>query len=201
VTDGKRDWKQVVLGWAIHFDKTAPEQPESPPADEVTLPQIDANRVTAPKDGGVDLDEVFDLAGINKEDIEHVRKAQDLVRNLPGDAALAVKRQIVETSLKTFGFEPHRLIEAAVKEIHALEAYIRAGAAQAAKQNAAAEDGIRSIEEQIATLKGQIEKHNADQELRARACTARKLEVQEVLEFFGPEEVGRVVGASRTQRA
>lgn len=197
MSDERKDWKRLVFGWAIDFQKTEAggeaAAPSSDEPDAQTLPTIDANKVSAPRDGAIDFGEVFTLADLSSDEVEHVRKAQDLLRNLPGDAPLPVKRQIVEASLKAFGFDPRHLIEASVREIKALEAYIRAGAELAHRHNGATEAMIRDLTAQIAALRKQVETESAQQAERARGCTAKKLEVQQVLEFFGPEEVGRVV--------
>jgi hypothetical protein len=43
------------------------------------------------------------------------------------------------------------------------------------------------------SIRAAMDKEVADQKKSLEACNAKKLEVQRVLEFFGPEAVGRVV--------
>ena len=61
----------------------------------------------------VDFDAVFKNAGIDPQALDRVRKAEDLLKNLPDSASEEVKRQIVEASLKAFGFEISKIVEKA----------------------------------------------------------------------------------------
>jgi hypothetical protein len=83
--------------------------------------------------GQVDFDAVFEAAGIDADERERVAKATDLLASLPADTAVAVRKQIVEASLKAFGVPIDKIIEAGVSEIQALEGYIRTGAADTQK--------------------------------------------------------------------
>ena len=60
-------------------------------------------------------------------------KAAALLGSLPPGPTPAVKKQIVEASLKAFGVPIDKIIEDRCEEIQALEAYIRAGAADTAE--------------------------------------------------------------------
>ncbi len=198
MTDDKKSFARAIFGWAVDFgdkdqNEAAAAEPAPAPAEELAkLPAIDPAKVSAPKDGSVDAGEIFDLAGIPKDAVEHVNKAQDLLRNLPAETPVAVKRQIVEASLKAFGFDPKHLIETSIQEIRALEAYIRAGQGATAKVVAATQAKIEGLQAEIAKLQAEIERSNQEQVERGRGCTAAKLEVQKVLEFFGAEQVAQV---------
>ena len=79
--------------------------------------------------GKIEFSQVYDAAGVDKEERERISKAQELLRSLPAETPVATKKQIVEASLKAFGVPTEKIIEGAVEEMHALEAFIMAGQA------------------------------------------------------------------------
>jgi hypothetical protein len=144
----------------------------------------------------VDFDAVFEAAGIDADERQRIVKAGELLASLPADTAVAVRKQIVEASLKAFGVPIDKIIEAGVSEIQALEAYIRAGAADAQKLLEESTKRIQQFEEEVKRIRVVMEQRVQEQQGVTAACNARKLQVQQVLEFFGQEAVARVVQAS-----
>jgi hypothetical protein len=199
----KRNWGHTVMGWFIENDDSpplaAPSADAAPPSTEGPAPavgQVFATNPPAAIDGKVDFDAVFTAAGISEEDRGRVTKASDLLGSLPPDTPVAVKKQIVEASLKAFGVPIDEIIEAGVGEIQALEGYIRAGAADTQHVLADAEKRIKLYEDEVRQLRGIMEQRVAEQQSVVRVCNDKKLAVQQVLEFFGQEAVSRVVHAS-----
>jgi hypothetical protein len=99
----------------------------------------------------------------------------------------------VEASLKAFGIPIDKIIEAGVEQIQALEGYQRNGAAECTKICDEAETRIRSLEEDIKRVRQVMQESVASQQTIVKAANDRKLEIQQVLEFFGMEAVARVV--------
>ncbi len=200
----KKHWGQTVMGWFIETDEHPPEpgapSTETPPpsADAVTpaVEQVFATNPPAAIGGKVDFDAVFTAAGIDEEDRGRVAKATDLIAALPADTPTVVKKQIVEASLKAFGVPIDQIIEAGVSEIQALEGYIRAGAADTQQVLVDGDKRITLYEDEIRQLRSIMEQRVAEQQAVVKSCNDKKLTVQQVLEFFGQEEVSRVVQAS-----
>jgi len=144
----------------------------------------------------VDFEAVFEAAGIDAEERDRVAKAIELLASLPADTPTPVKKQIVEASLKAFGVPLEKIIEGGVGEIQSLEGYIRAGAVDTQKVLEESNERIRKYEEEIQHIRTVMEQRVQEQQAVAASCNARKLEVQRMLEFFGQEEVARVVKAS-----
>jgi hypothetical protein len=199
----KKNWGHTVMGWFIENDDSPP--PAAPPTDappsstEAAAPAVEQVFVSNPPaaiDGKVDFDAVFTAAGISEDDRGRVTKASDLLGSLPPETPVAVKKQIVEASLKAFGVPIDEIIEAGVGEIQALEGYIRAGASDTQHVLADAEKRIKLYEDEIRQLRGIMEQRVAEQQAVIKACNDKKLAVQQVLEFFGQEAVSRVVHAS-----
>ena len=195
----KKSWGSTVLGWFVVREPSGGDSP--PPAGEVTsdgsppspaAPAFLKEPPPAPA-GKVDFPGVYDAAGIDAEEQGRVRKAADLLAALPVATDDAVKKQIVEASLKAFGVPIEKIIESAVQEIQALEGYIRAGAADTQSVLAESQKRIAALEEEIRQIRTVMESRVAEQQSVTAACNERKLEVQKVLEFFGQEAVARVV--------
>lgn len=161
-----------------------------------TAPQnVPENYGTPPPmvDGKVDFDAVYETGGVDKEERERIAKAKSLLDSLPEGTDVAVKKQIVEASLKAFGVPIEKIIEAGVAEIEALEFYIRSGANDTEKvlQDGAAR--IQNYELEIQNLRRIMEDRVKEQTSVITTCNAKKLEVQKVLEFFGRDKVAEVV--------
>lgn len=204
----EKSWGSTVLGWFIVQDeKSAP--PESSEYVEMTddptatpsepVPDPAQMFVTAPppaKGGAVDFDAVYSAAGIDEEERSRVKRTMDLLRSLPEGTDPTVRKQIVQASLTAFGVPIDSIIEAAVSEIQALEGYIRTGANDTQKVAEEADKRIRMYEDEIRQLREVIQQRVDEQHSVTKLCNEKKLEVQQILEFFGQEAVGRVVKAS-----
>jgi hypothetical protein len=214
MSDDRKGLGHTVLGWFIEKDAADGEgvassepapasDPGAPGAvDAATPPLADspAGAFQTPPPplvpgapGNVDFDAVFDAAGIAAEERGQVERAKELLANLPAEAPGPVKKQIVAASLKAFGIPIERIIEASAQEIQALEGYIQTGAAQAESFRAEAERKAAAFEQEIKRIREAAESRVREQQGVVGACNAKKLEVQQILEFFGQEAVARVV--------
>jgi len=192
----RKNWGSTVMGWfVVQEDDTAAPAPSSDESTPPAAPEPPAFvREPPPAPGGrVDFPKVYEAAGIDAEEQSRVGKATELLGALPEGTDAAVKKQIVEASLKAFGVPVDKIIEGAVQEIQALEAYIRAGAADTQKVHEESEKRITQFEEEIRRIKSVMEGRTAEQLAVVQACNEKKLGIQKVLEFFGQEKVARVV--------
>ena len=195
----KRNWGSTVLGWFVVKDGAAPgtpAPPENAAAASEPPPVAFVKDIPAAPGGKVDFGAVYEAAGIDSEEQQRVVKAADLLSALPAETPPAVKKQIVEASLKAFGVPLDKIIEGAVQEIQALESYIRAGAGDTQKVLEESQKRISDFEDEIKRIKAVMEDRVAEQQAVVKACNDKKLEVQHVLEFFGQETVARVVRES-----
>ena len=209
----EKKWGQTVLGWfivqedqvaepsydAAGIDETirnaAAEEPDQ--GYQTREAPMSFQKEIPPAEGGkVDFEAVYDAAGIAQEDRDRVTKSVELLRGLPADTDPAVRKQIVEASLKAFGVPIEKIIESGVQEIEALESYIRAGAHDTEKLIEESDRRIRQYEEEMANIRSIMQQRVEEQQAVIRVCNQKKLEVQEILEFFGQERVARVVKES-----
>lgn len=194
MSDGK-NWGSTVLGWFVVQEDGIPG-PEAPP-DEMPPaapePPAFVKEPPAAPGGRVDFAAVYEAAGVEREEQARVTKAAELLAALPGGTDAAVKKQIVEASLNAFGVPIEKIIEGAVQEIQALEAYIRAGAADTQKVHEESEKRITQFTEEIRRIRTVMEGRMAEQQAVIAACNEKKLGIQKVLEFFGQDAVARVV--------
>jgi hypothetical protein len=201
MTDTK-SWGSTVLGWfVVREGDQAPDQPpeaEGTPAPDAAAPPVPVafEGGAPPAPGGrVDFDAVFDRAGIGGPERDLFTKAAGLLGNLP-DGDPATRKRIVEASLKAFGIPIDRIIETGAHQVQTLEAYLQE---QAAKTRGVAEESqklIADYEVKIRDVRALLERRIAEQGAVQTSCNGKKLEIQRVLEFFGQEEVARVVRES-----
>lgn len=192
----KKNWGSTVLGWFVVQDGTAaPEAPSDEAGAPAAAPEPPAFVSEPPPapGGKVDFPKVFEAAGLDPEEQGRVAKAAELLAALPTGTEPAVKRQIVEASLKAFGVPIEKIIEGAVQEIQALEAYIRAGSLDTQGVHRESAKRIAQFEDEIQRIKSVMEARTAEQAAVVEACNEKKLGIQQVLEFFGQEKVARVV--------
>jgi hypothetical protein len=209
----KKGWGSTVLGWFVVQEEAAPAdqaaaaEAEAPPATSAPAAPAAAaedffqKAPPAAPGGRVDFDQVFDSAGIADEEQERVTKAVSLLASLPAETPVAVKKQIVEASLKAFGVPIEKIIETGVAEIQALEGYIRVGGSDTRQLLQESEQRIKQYEAEIAQIRTVMDERVKEQDAVVRACNDRKLTVQQILEFFGQDAVARVVQASPKLRA
>lgn len=203
--DDKKTWGSTVLGWFVVREETAGDAAVPSYSAEDFAAAAEAPVAAAPPPvklvspppaapgGKVDFPAVYAAGGVDAEEQERVEKAAGLLRSLPEGTDPAVKKQIVEASLKAFGVEIEKIIEAGVQEIQALEAYIQAGAGDTHTLLRESQERIAQFEAEIQRIRRVMEERVAEQNGVVRACNERKLDIQRVLEFFGQEAVARVV--------
>jgi len=215
----KKGWASTVAGWFVERPDGGPsEQVETPvdsAADDVIQRELARSQPThhdyttpsptqdvfktappAATGGQVDFDAVYEAAGVDQEERDRVVKATELLKSLPADTDATVKKQIVSASLKAFSIPIEKIIEAGVQQIQALDGYIRNGAADTEKLTQESEQRIRQYEEEIANLRQIMQERVKEQQSVITVCNNKKLEVQQILEFFGQDTVARVVKAS-----
>ena len=215
----KKGWGSTVAGWFIERDDDhavqdvdvgeadavgsapmASEKRSSSGSEQYTSPSPTQGVFQTPPPpatgGNVDFAAVFVSAGVGEEEQQRVARTTGLLRSLPPDTAAAVKKQIVEASLKAFGVPIEKIIEASVEEIQALDGYIRNGAADSEKLIQESDARIKQYEAEINNIRRVMQQSVEEQQSLIKICNEKKLEVQQVLEFFGQETVARVVKAS-----
>lgn len=192
----KRSWGKTVASWFVVDSEPGSPQAAQPdagmPSGEAAAP-APSEPLPPIVNGTLDLAAIYGGAGVDAGAQDRVVKAQALLRSLPAETPEPVKRQIVETSLRTFGVPTDEILRAAAAEIQALEAYVQAGEAGARRT---AEDGnarIAELEAEMGRVRQAMEQAAVEQEGRARAASQEKLNVQQVLDFFGEEAVARAV--------
>jgi uncharacterized coiled-coil protein SlyX len=159
------------------------------PAPPPPEPALKLAPVAAPAPGAaVDFNAIFKDAGMDPAELDRVGKAEDLLSKLPASIGQAEKRAIVEASLKAFGFEIEKIVTAAQNQRRALDAYVKVNETASARANQEAEAKIKSLNEQIAQLRADVEKRGAGLTQLTAKAQDRKSQVQKVLDFFSSPE-------------
>ncbi len=193
MTEGRKTWAGTVLGWFVTRDDKA-EADELSDEGQSLPPTIEpVGDLPAAPGGMVDFEAVFAAFGIETAARDRLTKADGLLRSLPSGADPAVKRQIVEASLKAFNVPLDEMIEAACEQIQALDAYQRKGGTALKAFCDESDRRVAVLEQEIASIRAAMHTQVDDQKKMLESCNHKKLEVQRLLEFFGPEAVGRVV--------
>ena len=133
--------------------------------------------------GKLDFAAIYTAAGIGAEEQERIAKAAELLHALPEGTEAA--RHIVEASLKAFGVPVEKILAAGDREMQALDAY---AAADAADTRQVLDDSNRKIaqyEQEIQRIRQVMDERVAAQQSVTRGCAAGKLELAQVLGFFG----------------
>lgn len=210
MTDKKSGWGSTVLGWFVTREGEEGKRGEAGAEDADALIAKYANETpgAAPPElklqgelpkaqgGQVDYPAVFRAAGIADEEQGRIDKARNLLGTLPADTPREVKKQIVEASLKAFGYPLEKIIETGAQEIQALEVYIQTGQRDTQALLVESQKRLEELTVEMANVKKVMEDQVASQYALANACNEEKLRVQQVLEFFGQDAVARVVRES-----
>jgi hypothetical protein len=213
----KKNWGSTVAGWFIERDEGAQQAPASAEmsADEaeaiIRAASGDASAASEPytepsptqtvfqtappppTGGQVDFEAVFDAAGVDTEERARVARTVELLKSLPAGTDATVKKQIVEASLKAFGVPIEKIIEAGVEEIQALDGYTRNAATDNATLMQESDARIKQYEDEIKNIRAIMQQSVEELQTVIKTCNDKKLEVQQVLEFFGQAKVAQVV--------
>jgi hypothetical protein len=215
----KKGWGATVAGWFIERENDPAHTgaggidigaPDDAPGEAEGVSDLPAGEYATPSPtqtvfqsqppaaigGQVDFAAVFAAAGVDAAEQERVSKTIELLRSLPAGTDAGVKKQIVEASLKAFGVAIEKIIEASVEELQALDGYIRNGAADNEKLIQESDARIKQYEAEIRNIRAVMQQSVEEQQTLIKVCNDKKLEVQQVLEFFGQDAVARVVKAS-----
>lgn len=157
----------------------------SNPAPAAPLPETSTDKPPASVPAAPsDFDTVFRELGMDAAELDRVRKAEELLKSLPEATPLAVKKQIVEASLKAFGFELDKIALAAQNQRRALDTYVKVNENATAKAVQEAEAQVRALNEKIAALRADIEQRTQGLSQLTNAVQVRKRDVQKVIDFF-----------------
>ncbi|HEX8702015.1 MAG TPA: hypothetical protein VF815_24510 [Myxococcaceae bacterium] len=160
--------------------------PSADPELESPLPKMRADKLPAavPPGTPLDFEAIFRELGMDEAELDRVRKAEDLLAGLPEATPQAIKKQIVEASLKAFGFDLDKIAAAAQNKRRALDTYVRVNETATAKALQEAEAQVQALNEKIAALRADIEKRTLGLTQLTNAVQQRKKEVQKVIDFF-----------------
>jgi hypothetical protein len=159
--------------------------PAAEPELESPLPAMRADKLPVAVPGApLDFEAIFRELGMDAAELDRVRKAEDLLKSLPDATPQAVKKQIVEASLKAFGFELEKIASAAQNQRRALDAYVKVNETATAKAVQDAEAQVRALNEKIAALRSDIEQRTQGLTQLSSAVQERKKDVQKVIDFF-----------------
>jgi hypothetical protein len=189
---GERSAADEVAELARASARVAAEMAPRPAVAAAAPPPAERSASPIPKTptgppANIDFDGVFRGAGIDAQALDRVRKAEELLKNLPPEAPDQLKRQIVEAALKAFGFDTSKIVDAVVTQTKALDTYVRLNEQQTVKAIADAQAQIAKLDDQIITLKADIEKRTLALGSLSAAADIRKSQIEQVLEFFeGP---------------
>ena len=177
---------EIVAELAQHSGKAPPgasARVAPPPMGRPAQPGSAGGGSAAPP-ANVDFDTVFKNAGMDVGELDRVRKAEELLKGLPEATPHDVKKQIVEASLKAFGFEVSKIALAAQNQLKAIDTFTKVNEQQTAKAISDAGNKISQLEEQIINLRVDIDKRTQNLAGVASAADVRRSQVQKVLEFF-----------------
>ena len=158
--------------------------PDGAPLPPASAPMKFDRVPAAPSGDKVNFEEIFSAAGMDPAELDRVKKAEELLRGLPPGTPDAVKRQIVEASLKAFGFDLAKIVQAAQNQIRAVDAYVRVNETATAKAVTDAQAEIQRLNEKIAAMRADIDKRNGALASLSAQAQVRKGEVQKVIDFF-----------------
>jgi hypothetical protein len=176
---GAEDGMDLASGEAVPMEGLFP----SPSAAQ---PPSSDGIVTPPRpEESINTLAIYESAGISREERDRVDRAATLLRALPQSTPAEVRREIVETSLRTFGVQTEKIVEAARRETAALETFITSNQKATDKLLDDARTRVAALEQEIVRVKQAAEQAAAVQHSRNRLAHAEMNVVQQVLGFFG----------------
>jgi hypothetical protein len=158
-----------------------PQAPAKAPPPAQPLPQPPAPQPA----GAVDFHAVYTFHKVAPEERDRVHRAQELLAHLPGKASHT--KEVVEATLRAFGVDAGKIVDAANKQLLALEGFIRSSQDQAQRVLDESAQRIAELEAEIERCRQIQARATHEQEERARTVNGEMVKVQRVLEFFGQD--------------
>ncbi|HEU5057722.1 MAG TPA: hypothetical protein VFU21_14410 [Kofleriaceae bacterium] len=152
-----------------------------PPAPAPAPAELAATRVDQ---GALDIAALLEAAGVAVEDRERVDRARKLLQALPSGVSAAVRRQIVETALTTFGVATDKIVEAGQKVSRALAAFVASNQQANDRVLAEARARVQALEQEIARVRLAAEQAAAAHQKRIQEANAEASSVHQVVDFF-----------------
>jgi hypothetical protein len=171
-----------VVGWFVVREEDAavpsPTAPEPKrPVTRIAAAGVHGHTETA-------FAEMYARAGIDATDQERVTRALVLLRELPPEAPIEVRRAIVAASMKAFDVPLDALRSTATAQLRALEAYAKTGAEHSAEIVSDAHERIARLEAQIAEIRGLIELQKQTHDELLRATETEQARIRALEDFF-----------------
>ena len=171
------------------------EQAPRPP--EETTPRLPPIEGTS-----VDFQAVYLFGQVSAEECERVRRAYELVSSLPSSSIEPeARKQIVETTLRVFDLPADRLVEAATRQITALETFLRAAREHTNRLFEEEAREITELEAEIARRRSVQDTLTSEQGARVCAADVELAKLQHVVAFFAQPGVAPASSGSEDQAA
>jgi hypothetical protein len=151
-----------------------PPPPPPPPAERI------------PSAGPIEVDFVVVLeeASVVELDRDRIKRAQNLLRTLPEEAPIELKRRIVEAAFATFDVPTSKIVEASSAAVAALDAYVEKAQEKTERTIAEAEERIAALEASIRGERAAIDRAKDVQEQRVVLAAREAKEIQPIVGFF-----------------
>jgi hypothetical protein len=127
---------------------------------------------------------VLESAGVGQEQRERVDRTLELLRALPEETPAAVRKSIVEASLKAFDISIKAIVEAAGNELTAFDSYVSSGHKKLTELKNESEKRIAELEGEIAKIRRRLEVATSDQASLDQATLEEAGRVRPILGFF-----------------
>jgi hypothetical protein len=132
---------------------------------------------------------VYRSAKLTSDELDRVARAEGLLHLLPNKASHT--REVVDATFRAFGVDGTAIVEAATRQLDALERFIRFSQDQTQSVLDVGAQRIAELEAEIDRCRQAAAQATNEGEERARTVNNEMVKVQRVLEFFGHEvEVG-----------
>ncbi len=133
----------------------------------------------------VDLAAVYRTSKLKAEELDRVARAEGLLHLLPSKASHT--REIVDATFHAFGVDRSTIVDAATKQLDALERFIRFSQDQTQAVLDVGAKRIAELESEIERSRRASTQATNEGEERARTVNNEMVKVQRVLEFFGSD--------------
>jgi len=128
---------------------------------------------------------IFKSAGMADEERDRLARAEELLKTLPPETPIALRRQIVEGTLRSFGIAPERLVQAAVRAADALGTYLKIGEDDLRARVEATEKRLTELRAEQERIAKALAERQAAQQTLAWDVRERQSQLRGVAEFFG----------------
>jgi hypothetical protein len=138
----------------------------------------------------VELRAIYEFGQLSTEELDRVKRAEELLGSLPAHIPPQHRKEVVEATLRAFGVSADKIVQAANKQLRALQTFSLASQEHAQQVLDDSAQRIVDLEAEIERCRQLQVQAETERDARAEGLMAEVKKIRQVADFFGEHGEG-----------